>query len=197
MDSSIITYIWLFAGIALAVSEIFLPGFIVIFLGVAAMLVAGLRGLGIVESLLPSLLIWAGLSTLLIAGVGRALRKRIPAERTVAIADEDAALFGHVVDVVDAIQPGKAGGRIRLQGTTWDARTAGKEPLPAGSQARLVDRDNLSWIVEPILPSHVFSAPVELSAPTTESGPERTDGLGAGAARQANPTVPSETSKKD
>ena len=172
MESSTITWIWLIAGVALAVSEAFVPGFIIIFFGVAAMLVAGLRALGLVESLLPCLLIWAALSTGLVFGVGRFFRKKIQSERTVAVTDEDASVFGRVVEVVDAIEPGQEGGRIRFQGTTWSARTV-KGQLPAGSQARLVDRDNLCWIVEPIVTE--ASLPPRAALFERPSAPETSD----------------------
>lgn len=168
MEPSTVTYIWLFAGIALAISEIFVPGFIVIFFGVAAMLVAGLRGLGLIESIIPSILIWIGLSAGLVFGVGRILRKKFGSERTVALTDEDAAVFGHVVEVVAPIQAGQEGGRIRFQGTTWSARTT-KGDLPVGSQARLVDRDNLCWIVEPIFSP--LQEPLQHISDSTPSDP--------------------------
>lgn len=148
MDPSTVTYIWLFAGIALAISEIVVPGGIVIFLGAAAMLVAGLRGLGLVEALLPSLALWIALSAGLVCGAGRFLKKRFQSERTVALTDEDASAFGQFAEVVDPIQADEAIGRIRFQGTTWSARSV-KGALPAGCLVRLVDRDNLCWIVEP------------------------------------------------
>lgn len=149
MDPSTVTYIWLFAGIALAISELFVPGGIVIFLGVAAMIVAGLRGLGIVEALLPSIVIWAALAPALVFSFGSLLRKKFQSERTVAITDEDANVFGQFAEVIEPLQADEGIGRIRFQGTTWSARSI-QGHLPAGTQVRLVDRDNLCWIVEPV-----------------------------------------------
>lgn len=170
MDPSTVTYIWLFAGIALAISELFVPGGVVLFLGAAAVIVAGLRGLGLVEALVPSIAIWAVLSLGLIFSVGAIVRKRLHGERIVSITDEDASVFGQIAEVAEPIQAGEEGGRIRFQGTTWAARTV-KGTLPAGSQVRLVDRDNLCWIVEP-LNAPLASLPVQAQA-TASAQPMR------------------------
>ncbi len=149
MDPSTLTYVWLIAGILLAISELFIPGGVVIFLGMAAMLVSGGFALGIVESLAPAFALWFVLSLALVFGARRLLQKHFKSAQGVAITDEDASVFGRLADVVDTIECGSDSGRIRFQGTTWSARAI-KGTIPAGSQVRLVDRDNLCWIVEPV-----------------------------------------------
>lgn len=149
MDPSTLTYVWLIAGILLAVSELFIPGGVVFFLGLSATLVSGGFALGIVESLAPAFALWFALSLALVFGARRFLRKYFKSAQGVAITDEDTTVFGRIADVVDTIESGSDSGRVRFQGTTWSARAI-KGTIPAGSQVRLIDRDNLCWIVEPV-----------------------------------------------
>ncbi|HCF59376.1 MAG TPA: nodulation protein NfeD, partial [Myxococcales bacterium] len=52
MSPETITWIWLVGGVALMLAELIVPGAVVIFLGAAAVLIAGARGLGLIESLM-------------------------------------------------------------------------------------------------------------------------------------------------
>ncbi len=167
MDPSTITYIWFGAALALALAEFFIPGFFIMFFGISAGLVGVLRLTGLVESLLPCLLLWLVMGIGLFFSVGRFLRKHAQGDRTIAVIDEDAAAYNQIVDVTVAIEPGGKDGRIRYQGSTWKARTLSGKPVPAGGKARIIDRDNLCWIVEPV-PSEadILAAQVGQSALT-------------------------------
>ena len=65
MDTETITLIWLVAGILMMGSEILVPGMVIGFLGLASVIVAGIRSLGLVESLEASLGLWATISVAL------------------------------------------------------------------------------------------------------------------------------------
>lgn len=147
MDTvDIITILWLIAGIILSISELLIPGLFVIFLGIAAILIAGMRWLGILEGDFHSFSAWAGTSLVLVL-VGRGIFQRwFPSETSFEDTDEDKAAIGQSVEVVETVTT--RGGRIRYQGSTWDARTK-EDSIPAQSRARIVSRDNISWIVEP------------------------------------------------
>lgn len=64
------------------------------------------------------------------------------------LADEDLDAFGTVVDVVETVRPDDGSGRIELRGSTWSA-TSVAGTLPVGSRARIIYRENLTWIIEP------------------------------------------------
>ena len=53
-----------------------------------------------------------------------------------------------MVEVAETIPKGEQG-RIRFRGTTW-AATCYQQTLEVGSQARLVTRDGITWVVEPL-----------------------------------------------
>lgn len=145
--SQIITLVFLVAGIALVLLEMALPGLVVVFLGGAAILVAGLRWLGVLESLEASLVVWMALSVVLMVLLRQMLQKWVPSESRFDGSDEQSMSLGQVVEVVRTCSEGEDG-RIRWEGTLWRAQTLGGR-IEAGQQARLMYRDNLVWIVEP------------------------------------------------
>ena len=58
-------------------------------------------------------------------------------------------MYGKEVDVVSDCDDKSDYGRIRYQGTSWPAKSI-EGPIPAGSRAKLVYRDNVAWIIEAI-----------------------------------------------
>lgn len=71
-------------------------------------------------------------------------------ERTVGSTDEDADAFGRTAIVVERLEGTSV--RIQFQGTTWPARLIHDDAhVGVGAEVRILDRDNLIWIVEPII----------------------------------------------
>lgn len=138
-------------------SEIFVPGGVVIFLGSSALAVAGLRALGIIESLPVSFAAWFGLSLASIVGLRGLIKRYLPSERLFQATDEDIEAFGSVVEIAAEVDEASDQGRIRFQGTTWAARSV-RGTLPAGTPCRIVHRDNLVWVVEPLSSEAVLPA---------------------------------------
>lgn len=169
MPPETITLIWLIAGIGLLVSELFLPGLITGFFGIGAILVAGLRWLGIISGVSQSLIAWLGISFVLLVTLRQIALKWFPSQRSFEITDEDVAAVGTVVDVVQEIHPSGSDGRIRFGGTTWPA-VSKEGVLVPGTQAKLLYRDNLVWVVEPWSEAGntLSSAELEIEKPTKE-----------------------------
>jgi inner membrane protein len=71
-----------------------------------------------------------------------------PRERGYELEDEDVDAYGHIVEVIEPVSPDDHKGRIAFRGSTWTA-TSATEPIPAGARARVVYRDNITWVVEP------------------------------------------------
>ncbi len=145
---------WLLGGALLAVAELALPGMIAVFIGAAAMVVGALRALGLVESMGASLVLWMASSAGLLLGVRRAAMRFLPSESRYDPHRPDVQAMGEIVDVVETVPSDGTPGRIRHQGTTWEALSDGA-PIPAGGKARLVVRDNLVWRVEPVEPGEL------------------------------------------
>ena len=149
MDAETITFLWLGAGIIMMASEMVLPGMVIGFLGLASVVVAGARFLGLVESLGASLGLWASVSVGLVLGLRNVAQKYFPSEEETVNIDEDTSMYGKEVDVVSDCDDKSDYGRIRYQGTSWPAKSI-EGPIPAGSRAKLVYRDNVAWIIEAI-----------------------------------------------
>ncbi len=149
-DPQWITIAWLVLGVGLIIGELAIPGLVAVFLGGAALMVAGFRYVGLIESLTASMAAWMGLSVALTVGLRNTVRRYLPAEVSRGEINENVAAVGSVVDVIEAVDDETSNGRIRYQGTSWPA-TSTRGPIAVGAKARLFARDNLVWIVEPAL----------------------------------------------
>lgn len=142
-----LTY-WVVGGIVLLVAEIVVPGMVLGFLGAAALLVALLLWLGVIEGLAPALTTWFIGSIVMLVALRGLFQRLMPGDTEVHSTDEDLDAQGAVVEVAETIPKGEKG-RIRYRGTTW-AATCYERTLEAGGQARLVTRDGIGWVVEPL-----------------------------------------------
>ncbi len=149
MSSDWMTMAWLIGGALLVLAELVLPGLVALFLGLAAILVAGLRWLGLVESLPATLASWMGLSVALTFGLRRWMMRLMPGERRRSVTDEGVQALGTIVEVTEAVSEDHTRGRIRYQGTTWPAQST-NGALPKGAKAQLVVRREMVWWVEPL-----------------------------------------------
>lgn len=141
------TTFFLILGLVLMGLELVIPGLVVIFLGAAAVLTAGGLWLGLIGSWVGAFTCWFVASIGLVLSLRSVFTRFLPGTVTKQLTDEDLDAFGEEAEVVEEVTP--VAGRIRFRGTTWDAQTVG-EVLPAGTRVRIVTRENLSWIVEPI-----------------------------------------------
>lgn len=144
-----ITLVWLIVGLVLIVGEAVIPGLVAVFLGVAAVLVAGLRYVGLIDGLIASVFAWMGLSVGLTLSLRGFARRLLPAEISRGQINEQISALGALVDVLVDVREDETSGRIRYQGTTWPA-TSTVGIIPKGARARLIARENLAWIVEPL-----------------------------------------------
>ncbi len=147
--ADLITLAWLIVGLLLIGGEVIIPGLVAVFLGAAAVLVAGLRYVGLIDSLVASIFVWMGASVGFTYTLRGWMKKYLPAESQRGQINEGITSIGEVVEVLVDVTERDASGRIRYQGTTWPA-TSTDRVIPKGARARLVARDNLAWIVEPL-----------------------------------------------
>ena len=112
MSPDTMTWLWLLAGILLVASELFLPGLVAVFLGLAAMLVALLRWLGLIDGLAYSFTAWFVSSLALLVVVRSALQRFVPSETSFTPLEEDVDLFGAVAEGVETVSPEHKDGRI-------------------------------------------------------------------------------------
>lgn len=142
--------LWLIGGIILMLLELIVPGGIVFFLGFSAACVGLLFVLGVMHSPVTAFIAWFISSLVLLIGFRGIMQRFAPATLEKSNVDEDFDAYNQIVEVAETIPP-QGEGRIHFRGTTWRARNYdGEQPLAQGSQARLIFRDNLVWIVEAV-----------------------------------------------
>jgi len=131
-------YIWIVLGVGLIVLEFIVPGLVVVFFGVAALVVALAISLGFFPAWQSQVFVWAIVSLLLILALRRQFRHWFPSLEEVGHPEE--SLMGEIVEVLEEI-PAGGEGRVRFQGTSWLARS--NEAISAGEKAKITGRDNI------------------------------------------------------
>ncbi|MCG6145476.1 NfeD family protein [Leptospira bandrabouensis] len=138
-------YLWIFLGITLLFSEFLLPGTFVMFLGIGAIFT------GILTRLLPiefytQVMVWVISSFVSILVGGTAIKRFFKSESSVDPFIQDDFL-NQIVPVEIDILVGRHGGKIRFQGTLWDAISKDSK-IPKGNYVRILSRENLTFTVE-------------------------------------------------
>ena len=137
---------WIVAGLLLILSEFIVPGFLIFFFGVGALLTGCLMlcfgGMPVYAQLLN----FAITSVVLLF----VLRYFFPnvfggKERKSELPSDDEECTGKMVKVLEAIEP-EIGGKVSFQGTEWHA--VSEKRHEAGEFVRIVRRDNITLIVE-------------------------------------------------
>ena len=140
---------WIVLALLFACLEIFIPGGILLNLGLASLLVA----VGVHQEFLDTwalvLTAWFICASILLFVLYFFTEKFFNAEQIIENAHEELDIYGKKVDVIENIGPGTHPGRVKYQGTTWTALSDGSE-ITAGSHATIVCKDNISLVVEPI-----------------------------------------------
>ena len=140
--------VWLVLGVALIILEIVIPGAVVVFFGIGAIITGIAAALGLVKSVGGQLFLWASTSLILVLLLRKQVSRFFPALESYKPYDEAEDMKGKIVDVLEEVRPDDESGRVRYQGASWKALTKGGTSLPAGSRARIVSRENLLLYVE-------------------------------------------------
>jgi hypothetical protein len=138
-------WMWLAAGLVLVVAELATPGgFVIIFFGIAALVVGTLGLLGAVTSVPLQLLLFSVLSV----GSLALLRQRLQSRLRTPSATEVDSLIGDLAIPQERLSPGVVG-RVEVRGSTWSARNTSSVTLDQGQRARVAAVDGLTLAVIP------------------------------------------------
>ncbi len=142
--------IWAISGVLLIFLEIFIPGLVIIFFGVGSLITAVLCMVIGNSFTLPFQLITFALTSVLSLVVLRKYMKKVFQGR---FEKENAGTnfnieIGKIIPVVEYIQPGEVGGKVKYQGTIWSAQA--DEPLPPGESVKIIGSKNLTLYVKKI-----------------------------------------------
>lgn len=118
-------------------------GFYLLFFGIAALIVGGLAGLGVVDS---AWLEWLLFSILAVVSL---LLFRAPLLRLTKASPTHAVdtMIGESAVLLDDLASGQTG-KAELRGTTWSARNEGTSPLAKGQRAVVTAIDGLMLKVQ-------------------------------------------------
>ncbi|MGB5021771.1 NfeD family protein [Sphingorhabdus sp.] len=136
-------WFWLSLGLILGAIEMLAPGFFLMWLGLAAIIV------GLLSWLVPGMIIpmqvalFAVLSVLTVYAGKRFLKDNPIESDDPALNDKGARLTGEIVTVVEAIENGR--GRVRVGDSEWNARGA---DAAIGALVRVTGADGAVLLVE-------------------------------------------------
>lgn len=148
-ESSSAGLYWFLLGMLLVLSELALPGFVVIFFGVGAWITALCAWIGIAggfNSQLVIFLLSSVLSLFLFRKQSRGHFKGIVSGKLNDVSQLD-NVRGERVMVIEDIIPGKLPGKIEFHGTIWNAEA--DQEIKKGTTVEIVERNNLTMKVKP------------------------------------------------
>lgn len=137
---------WLIGGCVLILLEFFLPGLVVIFLGVGALLTGSMIYLRYITDAYLAIVFFVVSSVFLLMTLRRIVLRFYPSLSEKSETDEDALIAGRTAETISLVSPDHFEGRVKYSGTTWPARSAEGE-IAAGTRVEIVSRENISLIV--------------------------------------------------
>jgi membrane protein implicated in regulation of membrane protease activity len=141
---------WFLLGLALMLSELALPGFVIIFFGIGAWITALCIWLGISTAFNTQLVIFL-VSSVLSLVLFRKQGKRYFQGRVSGKLDDVAKLDdvkGERAVVVEDIVPNNLAGKVEFHGTNWNA--IAEEEIKKGTPVEILGREDLTLRVKPL-----------------------------------------------
>ena len=140
-----IWWYWMLVGLALLGAEMITPGgFYILFFGLAALVVGGLAGLGLVQAEWLQWLLFSGLAVLSLVVFRGPLLAWIKAQEVETPAVD--SMGGETAIPVEDLVPGGIG-KAELRGTIWTAHNAGPALLKKNQRCKVERVEGLTlWI---------------------------------------------------
>jgi len=148
MDSISNELLWFLSGLILLLAEFVVPGFVIIFFGVGAWLVALLLWFGIDISFTNQLFIFLVSSILSLVVFRRFGKKFYQAKVKTDDEQKFDDIRGEKATVTSDIVPNGVGGKVEFNGTMWNAES--DAAIQKGTVVEIVERNNLMLKVKPI-----------------------------------------------
>jgi membrane protein implicated in regulation of membrane protease activity len=149
-DSTNAELLWFIVGLVLLLSELMLPGFVIVFFGIGAWITAALVAVGLLPGLNAQLLVFLAssvLSLVLFRGKGMKYFKG-DVSRPMKSGDTFDDIRGQRAVVIAAITPNMPGGQVEYHGTPWSAES--DSPIAAGQPVEILEQKSLVLRVKPI-----------------------------------------------
>lgn len=141
--------VWTILGILFIFIEFFIPGVVIVFFGVGALITALTTWVGLTPSLTLQMVAFIVSSILLLVLLRKYMKKTFLGQAKGAAEEINFNMeIGKIVPVIEFIQPGEVGGKVRYQGSNWKAKAS--EPIAPGESVKIIGCDNITLIVEKI-----------------------------------------------
>lgn len=140
-----IPLIWLIAGLLMIGAEFILPGFVIFFFGIGAIILSGLTWLipGFRSNYILQFIIWLASSGLTLVFLRKFFSKIFKGkEQRQTAEDEFVCKTAEVIEPISENRPG----RVSFEGTTWKA-IAFDETIKVGDMVEILKKENLTLIV--------------------------------------------------
>ncbi len=143
-------FIWAVIGLVFIGAEFILPGLVIIFFGIGALITAAVSAVlpPVAGSFILQAITWIGSSVLTLAVLRRRFSRIF---RGTVLQEPDEDLVGQRGQVTETIGP-ETPGRIRLQGTTWKAISYDEVNFQPGDPVDVIKQEGATLIVtKPIM----------------------------------------------
>lgn len=137
--------IWFCAGVILILLEFAVPGVILVFFGLGAVLTSALTWAGLLHGATAQLVVFAFSSLALLFGLRKYAGRFFKGDSSEEKDDEYA---GKIVRVTRKIAPGSIDGKVFFEGTEWKADSS--EEISEGASVKITGKNNITLIVEPV-----------------------------------------------
>ena len=134
--------IWLIVGLVLVAAEVLSGEFVLLMLGGGALVAGGVSLLG--ASPVVGAVVFALASVLLLFAVRPALRRRLAKSVDQSVMHHK-ALVGTTAVVIARVDGN--GGRVKIGGDVWSARTSGQEVIEPGKTVTVLDITGATAVV--------------------------------------------------
>ena len=139
-------WIWFILGMTLIALEFFIPGAILSFLGMGAVMVAGLLHFKLITGVLQAFISWFIISIILVLFLRSFVLKFMPSLKEKQETNEEEFAKGSLVEVLEDTSPNTSG-RIRFRDTTWESYSDHK--LKKGESAKIIRARDNGWVIGP------------------------------------------------
>lgn len=141
--------IWLSLGIVLIFAEFFVPNLVIAFFGGGALVAAFTTWIGLTPSLTLQIMVFIVFSILFLVFLRKYFKRIFLGQ----LQDKDESQnfnveIGKIIPVVEFIEPGEVGGKVKYQGTIWQAKAS--ESITPGESARITGCENITLLVEKV-----------------------------------------------
>jgi membrane protein implicated in regulation of membrane protease activity len=140
---------WFIIAMILMLLELAVPGVLLVFFGVGALVTSLLSWLGVLQNTTAELLVFLFVSVVSLLLLRNKMQKTFRG-KTKQVKDPDADLeefIGKTARVVEAINPSDLRGKVEFRGANWEAQA--EVPIEPGIAVEIISRKNLMLIVKP------------------------------------------------